>query len=301
MFETNIVMEHIAIMLFLSCTCSLKFRSIQNIASRNTLQAIPRHLSSSWWESGLKFGCTACGKCCKVEGEVWMDANEMVAAADFLQLEYGTFMENYVEQVMSGWVKIKNKHDIENESDECIFLGLDGKSCSIYRARPMQCRTYPFWPRLFSNESTWLSEAVVPDEYEGKHWDPSNGGCEGINHENATIVPKLSIARNLELYGISQDAFPFTTTGDDKNRLLVKASIIKVYFNKYNLRRIFKNFFLKNLYSSFKFFVVCLYLFCVNVDMIYREFFLRRKLGSLTLSLSINYVLSQILCFLLIL
>jgi len=38
---------------------------------------------------------------------------------------------------------------------ECTFL--KGKRCGIYEARPVQCRTWPFWPEVM-NAKTWNQE-----------------------------------------------------------------------------------------------------------------------------------------------
>lgn len=44
-----------------------------------------------------------------------------------------------------------------------------------------------------------LSRAVVEDSVPGKHWTPEDGGCEGIEHPNATVVPFEVIWSNLRL------------------------------------------------------------------------------------------------------
>ena len=128
---------------------------------------------------------------------------------------------------MSGWVKIKNKivKDNYGSADRCIFLDDDGKKCTIYEARPTQCRTYPYWPRLMNNETAWIDESV--DIEKGKLWTPENGGCEGINHKDAPIVAVKTIHRNHELYKMYNNVFPFLSSGDDKNRLLAKTGVIK--------------------------------------------------------------------------
>jgi Fe-S-cluster containining protein len=179
------------------------------------------------WENGLKFGCTGCGKCCQNDGEVWFDSDEFAELADHLNLSHNDVLDQYSEKVMSGWVKIKNKvvQDNLGSADRCIFLDDDGKKCTVYEARPTQCRTYPYWPRLMNNESAWLEEAV--DIEKGKLWTPENGGCEGINHKDAPIVPVKTIHRNHELYKMYNDVFPFISSGDDKNRLLAKTGVIR--------------------------------------------------------------------------
>lgn len=136
---------------------------------------------------------------------------------------------------MNGWVKVKNRPRLSNDhnglDDRCIFLGEDGKQCSIYEARPVQCRTYPFWPRLITNQLGWDAEAVVPDSTPGRHWSPSEGGCEGINADDAPLISAKVIHRNHEFYRMYNDAYPFMTTGDDENRLLAKVRVVNGVVN----------------------------------------------------------------------
>ena len=190
---------------------------------------------SPFWIEGLQFACTGCGKCCRNDGEVWLDSDEFVSLCDHLQLDCNEVIDKYADSVMNGWVKLKNKVSSEMNSvkggnivgDSCIFLDDDGKKCTIYEARPIQCRTYPYWPRLLANISEWENEAVVPDSESGKHWTPEEGGCEGINHKDAALVAPTIIHRNHELYKAYNDVFPIMFSGDDRNRLLAKAEVIQ--------------------------------------------------------------------------
>lgn len=114
-----------------------------------------------WWTEGLKFGCTACGRCCQNKGEVWLNGDEFADLALYISESPLQLLERYSEKVTSGWVKVKT--EVNNDpliSSQCIFLGDDGKQCSIYDARPTQCRTYPFWPSLLSNRESWRNESV---------------------------------------------------------------------------------------------------------------------------------------------
>jgi hypothetical protein len=47
-----------------------------------------------------------------------------------------------------------------------LSLSRAGKQCTIYEARPLQCSTYPWWPKLLANEAEYLEEAVDPIEVE---------------------------------------------------------------------------------------------------------------------------------------
>jgi len=84
---------------------------------------------------------------------------------------------------------------LKRKDDGCTFLNPIGQ-CSIYDVRPIQCRTYPFWPSIVKNKQTWEDEAVLPDDIdiEEGHWTPELGGCEGISltNEDSTTHDKIT-------------------------------------------------------------------------------------------------------------
>lgn len=64
-----------------------------------------------------------------------------------LGLDETTFRDRYAHKTFGKWTL----DEVKNEKGEfdCVFLetSSDGKrGCSIYEDRPMQCRTWPFWP-----------------------------------------------------------------------------------------------------------------------------------------------------------
>ncbi len=189
-------------------------------------------------EDRVKFSCTGCGRCCQNDGEVWFNLEEFTELAMSLNMPAETALELYVEEVKSDWVKMKNKvvatpsnswiPNLIQDSDQCIFLGLDGKACSIYDQRPIQCRTYPYWPRLLKDVKEWKKEIVVSENKSGKHWNPKDGGCEGIDHENATSIPSKKIFINKQLFELYHQAFPILQTHHDKERLILKFDVMKV-------------------------------------------------------------------------
>ena len=196
-----------------------------------------------FWREGLRFECTGCGRCCQNEGEVWFDSEEFVDLVRSLRLPPADVLNTYVELVMNGWIKMKSKSQLNSSvspissvprsiqgelKDQCIFLSEDGRKCSIYEVRPLQCRTYPYWPRILSDKQEWDKEAVLPEELPGRHWTPTDGGCEGINHSEAPLVPATTIYRNKELYTMYNGLFPFMVLGDDKNRLLNRVDVMLV-------------------------------------------------------------------------
>ena len=54
------------------------------LASHENKKSILRRIRSTiapfslpWFEDGLNFNCTGCGKCCKVDGDVWLAPEEV--------------------------------------------------------------------------------------------------------------------------------------------------------------------------------------------------------------------------------
>ncbi|BAF70101.1 YkgJ family cysteine cluster protein [Nitratiruptor sp. SB155-2] len=89
--------------------------------------------------------CTSCnGACCRGEsGYIWVNSKEIAQISDFLGMKSEQFKKEYLIKVGYRYslkeLKINGEHF-------CIFFE-EGKGCTIYPVRPMQCRTYPFWDR----------------------------------------------------------------------------------------------------------------------------------------------------------
>ena len=109
-----------------------------------------------WYAGGLRFNCTQCGNCCTgPPGAVWFEPEEGRAMAAALGMDEATFLARYARRAgvrtSLKEVKIKGQYDcalLERRSD-----GTTG--CSVYRARPTQCRTWPFWPELLESSAAW--------------------------------------------------------------------------------------------------------------------------------------------------
>lgn len=89
--------------------------------------------------------CASCGgNCCVGEsGFIWINPSEMRNLAILLGIEIDELKQNYLFK--DGYkFSIKEKQD-ETLDNCCIFFDVDKKQCSVYMARPMQCRTFPFW------------------------------------------------------------------------------------------------------------------------------------------------------------
>lgn len=93
-----------------------------------------------WYHKGLRFECTQCGNCCTSHGEyayVYLAAADQRALAEHLGLAEPDFLARYCAEE-DGHVLLRM------DQPECPFL-TEERRCSVYAARPKQCRTWPFW------------------------------------------------------------------------------------------------------------------------------------------------------------
>ena len=103
--------------------------------------------SKPWYREGLSFSCTRCGDCCTgVPGYVWGGPTEIEALAKHLGLSVDSFGERYLRKVGRRYSLI------EKPGGDCVFFD---KGCSVYPARPTQCRTFPFWRSNLKSERAW--------------------------------------------------------------------------------------------------------------------------------------------------
>ncbi len=129
-------------------------------------------MSADWYQKGLRFTCTGCGKCCGGHpGYVWVDEEEMEAMASFLKISLQEFKQKYVRRVGKRYSLIESKTNFD-----CVFL--KDKKCQVYGARPTQCRTYPWWPQNLESPEAWQETARQ---------------CEGIDHPSAPVVDNEAI------------------------------------------------------------------------------------------------------------
>jgi len=105
-------------------------------------------------QTGLRFQCLPnCGNCCAQPGEVFVTRDEIRAMAAHQGLPIREFRRRYVRRA-GGELTL-----IGREDGGCVFLG-DDRRCKVYPARPTQCRTYPFWPEVLADATTWEWEGL---------------------------------------------------------------------------------------------------------------------------------------------
>lgn len=102
-----------------------------------------------WYREGLAFTCTQCGDCCTgAPGYVWVDSEEIARLAEHRGESVDAFGRQFLRRVGE---KISL---IERPGGDCIFWDKQ-RGCTVYGARPIQCRTWPFWPENIETPESW--------------------------------------------------------------------------------------------------------------------------------------------------
>ncbi len=110
-----------------------------------------------WYKDGLRFKCTGCGDCCTgAPGFVWVNKEEIAALAAEVGLDEAEFESRYVRQIGVR----KSLKELDANYD-CIFLDGKTRKCTVYNARPRQCRTWPFWDSTTRTPEAWAATCEV--------------------------------------------------------------------------------------------------------------------------------------------
>lgn len=106
------------------------------------------HGREKFYAQGLRFECTHCGNCCRLPGgKVDLSQMEISEMSRALQMGVESFKQQFCYPDSNGY-RLK-----EQEDGACIFL--KDNLCIIYEARPLQCRTFPFWTENLKSHYRW--------------------------------------------------------------------------------------------------------------------------------------------------
>jgi uncharacterized protein len=134
-----------------------------------------RAVQETFYESGLRFECTRCSKCCRhTPGYVFLSLQDLATMAKSMRLTKDEFLRRYCRSIdlgMARRVSLKEKANLD-----CILWENDG--CSQYAARPLQCRSFPFWSACVASREEWENQAKA---------------CPGMGH--GTLHPREEIDR----------------------------------------------------------------------------------------------------------
>jgi Fe-S-cluster containining protein len=130
-----------------------------------------------WYKDGLKFKCTGCGECCTGSpGYVWVTVEEIEKLAALLKISPEDFSKRYTRKAGESVSLIEDPNNYD-----CVFL--KDKRCTVYHARPKQCRTFPWWDENLESRESWKQTARR---------------CEGINHPDAPLITLGEIKKGAE-------------------------------------------------------------------------------------------------------
>lgn len=145
-------------------------------------------------QAPFSFDCHRCGNCCRVgRGQVWATAEEVGAMAARLGIGLEGFTARFLRQV-------DGRLSLREEADGSCSLLQGQNRCTVYEARPEQCRTFPYWPSLMQ---------------EGRALELAAGYCLGLQRYPSpevasTVLPKV----RLQLQDAGAVAIPRDTAPD---------------------------------------------------------------------------------------
>ena len=105
------------------------------------------------YENGLRFECQGSSNCCVSRGSygfVYLSNKDIKKLSNFLKIDDKKFLKLYCENT-NGFTHLKEI----SKNGNCQFLL--NKKCSVYKGRPTQCRTWPFWSENM-NAKKWNKE-----------------------------------------------------------------------------------------------------------------------------------------------
>lgn len=145
----------------------------------------------------FEFSCNRCNRCCRCSGTVYFSREDLENITTFLRL--GRSEKTFLKKRL--FRDFQNGYYAYNSSKACYFLDED-QGCRIYPVRPLQCRTYPFWP---SNFETGADYRALKKE------------CEGVGHSRGE---SYSLLQTLRLLNRTRKKFLEPQT-DQENPLLL--------------------------------------------------------------------------------
>ncbi len=106
--------------------------------------------NTPWYRDGLCFSCTQCGNCCTgAPGVVWVTDEEIADIARITGKTVGE-IRLFHTRIVGGRVSLR-----EFPNGDCTFFDPKTRGCTVYEARPAQCRTWPFWKSHLESPESW--------------------------------------------------------------------------------------------------------------------------------------------------
>jgi len=125
-------------------------------------------MAAQFYENGLRFTCTRCSACCRYDsGYVFLSPVDLKRIAAVLAIPASEVVARYCTNVYGSAGRRISLAEQKNK--DCIMW--DSGGCSIYDARPMQCRSFPFWPVVLESREAWTDAGrSCPGIDTGRHY-----------------------------------------------------------------------------------------------------------------------------------
>jgi Fe-S-cluster containining protein len=132
----------------------------------------PKTDEQPWFSQGLRFTCSKCGNCCTGgPGFVWVSRKEVGKLAELLGMSRTEVTKKYCRKI-NGRLSLREIKHPRTGGYDCIFMkdipapenGGEKSThtrriCTAYAARPLQCRTWPFWDGNLASPKAWQRAA----------------------------------------------------------------------------------------------------------------------------------------------
>lgn len=106
---------------------------------------------------------------------MYFDLATLRSMAGHLNQEVGDFKTRFGVQ----WDPEASSYVIEvTDGSGCPLL--DGDACTVHPVKPVQCRSFPFWPEVVESLETWKA---------------ASAGCPGIDHPEGTWFSWAEVKR----------------------------------------------------------------------------------------------------------
>lgn len=130
----------------------------------------------------LDFSCQRCSNCCRLEpGAVFLTQEDAENISEILNLSLNDFLTKYCREIYKGKIPVVALKEKKNY--DCILWN---NGCTVYNARPIQCRTYPYWPYIVESK---------------EYIDLEKRRCKGIG-----IKGDLTLEEKIKLYKLEENS-----------------------------------------------------------------------------------------------
>jgi Fe-S-cluster containining protein len=107
----------------------------------------------------VRFNCIRCDVCCGTGPNVSLTIFDVIRMAAYVNINWKQFLEIYVDVIIADILPFMKLSGIGK--GRCPFLRFDNKGktyCTIYNARPMKCRLYPYIVMSPSSQVLYIDE-----------------------------------------------------------------------------------------------------------------------------------------------